>query len=232
MVARLVLLVVILFSLVGCGANTESSPAIESSQFLNLVWIRPAEIGVVVDRWSGDLQDPLRTGIHWVNPILNEVTFYPLSQQQYTMAPPQDGPMSPDDGVRARSQDGEEVLIYITILYRVNPVGDNVNTVHRNLQNRYEQDFIRPVARGITRDVIAGYTAEEIWGAMRVQVETDIQDQLTDELATQGLELINVLIREVTFSEAYNAVIETMIYEMRATQTATAAPQPDVTPTP
>lgn len=233
MVKHLVFVSIILFGLAGCGVDSDSSGT-ESTQDPGLVTIQPSEIGVVFERLSGDLLEPLREGTHQVNPLLYEVTVYSLEQQQYTMSSnPGEGQVQGNDGVRARTLDGEEVIVDLTVLYRINPLGTNVNIVHRTWQDRYEEDFIRPTARGIVREVVAGYTAEEIWGAMRVQVETDIQDQLATEFAAQGLELINLLIRNVTFSEAYTEMIEqTAIYQMHATQTATAAPEPVATPTP
>jgi regulator of protease activity HflC (stomatin/prohibitin superfamily) len=100
------------------------------------------------------------------------------------------------------------ILLDITILYRINPEGENVNIVHRNLQNRYEQDFIRPTARGVAREVVSGFTAEQIYGEKRVELEQQMQDEISAQMATQGLELVNLLVRDITFSEDFTASIE------------------------
>ena len=174
-----------------------------------IIVVEPQERAVIFQTLSGELAEPKGPGTHIIVPIIQNATVYSVSQQQYTMSgTAYEGRIQGDDAVQGRTQDGQEVGMDITILYRINPLGENVNIVHRNLQNRYEEDFIRPTARGVVREVVAGFTAEEIYGEMRTNLESEMQDQISEQMASQGLELVNLLIRDVNFSEAFTASIE------------------------
>lgn len=172
-----------------------------------IIVVAPQEVAVVFQTLSGDLGEPRRAGTHVIIPVLQDATIYPIEQQQYTMSGTEsEGQVQGDDAVRGRSGDGQEVIMDITLLYRINPL--DVNTVHTNLRNRYEEDFIRPTARGITREVVAGYTAEQIYGDARATMEQEMQERIGELMAVQGLDLVDLLVRDVTFSEEFSDSIE------------------------
>lgn len=174
-----------------------------------IIVVQPQERAVVFNTLSGDLADPRGPGTHIIIPILQEATTYNIAQQEYTMSgTATEGAVQGNDAVRGRTSDGQEVIIDITILYRVSPVGRDVNTVHERLQNRYEENFIRPTARGIAREVISAFTAEEIYGEARATLEEQMQDRIATLMAEQGLQLVDLLIRDVTFSQEFADSIE------------------------
>ncbi|GAB4512856.1 MAG: hypothetical protein OHK0046_12990 [Anaerolineae bacterium] len=169
--------------------------------------VQPQEVAVVFQTVSGRLEEPRRAGTHVIIPILQTATIYPIEQQQYTMSGTvNEGEVQGNDAVRGRTQDGQEVLMDITLLYRIDP--EQVNVVHQNLRNRYEEDFIRPTARGITREVVAGFTAEQIYGEGRSDLEEQMQSRIGTLMDEQGLQLVDLLIRDVTFSEQFADSIE------------------------
>ena len=172
-----------------------------------IIVVQPQEVAVVFQTVSGELESPRGPGTHIIIPVLQDATIYSVEQQQYTMSgSTNEGNVSGDDAVRGRTQDGQEILMDITVLYRINP--EEVNILHQRLQNRYEEDFIRPTARGVTREIVAGFTAEQIYGEARATLEEEMQTRISDLMAEQGLQLVDLLIRDVTFSEEFSASIE------------------------
>lgn len=119
---------------------------------------------------------------------------------------PSEGAISGDDAVRARSQDGQEVVVDITIIYAIDPT--QANEVHRRWQIRYEQNFVRPTARGLAREVVAGFSAADIYGQQRGEMETEMQTRLAERMEIEGLTLSDLLIRDITFSPDFSASIE------------------------
>lgn len=171
--------------------------------------VEPSERAVIFNTLSGKLEEPRSSGTHIIIPIVQQATVYSIAQDEYTMSgTPGEGSIQGNDAVRARSSDGQEVLLEITILYRINPEGENVNRIHENLQNRYEEDFLRPVVRGIAREVVAGFTAQQIYSEARSSLEQAMQDQISDSMDAQGLEMIDLLVRDITFSDEFAASIE------------------------
>ena len=109
-----------------------------------IIVVRPQERAVVFNIISGDLSDPsLGSGTHIIIPVLQSATIYDISQQEYTMSDiSSEGDLTGQDAVVARTRDGQEVRLDITVIYSLNP--DDVNQVHRRWQNRYEREFVRP----------------------------------------------------------------------------------------
>jgi regulator of protease activity HflC (stomatin/prohibitin superfamily) len=138
---------------------------------------------------------------------VQQASLYDMSQKQYTMSgTSSEGARSGDDAVRARTTDGQEVRMDVTVLYSIDP--DLVNTVHQRWQNRYEDDFIRPTTRGFVRDIVSAYRADDIYGEKRGEVEDRIQELLTARMAEEGLLLSDLLVRDINFSEQFTQAIE------------------------
>jgi len=169
--------------------------------------VQPQQVGVVFNTLSGNLETPLRAGTHIIIPVVQEYTLYPIEQQQYTMSGTvAEGNRSGDDAVRARTSDGQEVGLDVTVLYGINP--DLANTVHTRWRTRYPEDFIRPTVRGLVRDIVSRYNATEIYGTGRTEMEQAIQDNIETRFIEEGLTLTDLLVRDIVFSEQFSLSIE------------------------
>lgn len=170
-----------------------------------IIIVQPTEVAVVVNTLNGNL-DPVarRGGTHLIVPVVQQPFIYPVVQQTVTMA----GTISSADegAVVARTSDGQEVQLAVTVLYSVDP--DNVNRLHLNWQNRYEDDFVTPQTRGIVRDAVSGFEAAEIYSGGREALSQAATSRLRTRLAQDGLLLSDLIIRDITFSEQYAEAIE------------------------
>ena len=173
-----------------------------------VVEIQPAEVGVVFNVLSGDLAEtPLGPGLHIIIPGIQEVTIYSTSQQEYTMAGEvSDGAVRGDDAVVALTQDGQQVRLDVTIIYRISP--SNANDVHVKWQDRYVNGLIRPALRNQTRAALTRFRVEQIYGAEHDELEQEIETGVRDLLEPDGFQVMNVLIRNIAFSPEYVASIE------------------------
>jgi regulator of protease activity HflC (stomatin/prohibitin superfamily) len=169
--------------------------------------VQPDEVAVVFNTLNGNLEQPRRSGTSIIVPVIQQVTIYPIRQQQYTMSDTAtEGALQGQDAVSARTIDGQEVRLDLTILYGIDPT--QVNQVHQRWQDRYEADFVRPTARGIVRDVVSRYRAEDIYGEKRSELEDAIKAQLKARMDEEGLTLTDTLVRDITFSQQFSASIE------------------------
>jgi regulator of protease activity HflC (stomatin/prohibitin superfamily) len=187
-----------------------------------LVFIDPQERGVVITtlREGGVRPEPLTPGLHWVIPFAEHVISYDISHQTYTMSgSANEGQVSGDDSVRARTKDGQEVLIDASVIYGVDPT--KVVNLNQTWQLRYQDEVVRPVARGIIRDVASQYGVEEIVSSKRVELEKSITDQISAKLADNDLILSDFVLRDIHFTEEYAAAVEQkQIAEQQAQQAA------------
>ena len=179
--------------------------------FINysLIFIEPQEVGVVVSALNpeGISQQPLRAGLRWIVPFLERVHRYPIYLQTYTMSShPYEGQKPVDDTIQARSSDGQEVMVDSSLIFRIN--SDKAVQVHIDWQDRYLDDFVRPTVRGVVRTVVSQYTAEEANSAQRVDMEFDINAQLSRLFEQQGFSLDHFILRNIAFSPEYASAIE------------------------
>src|SRR5690242_18168007 len=85
-----------------------------------IIQIDAGEIGV--KKLFGRVQDDvLGSGLHFINPLM-DVEKMDVKTQNYTMSGIHDeGAKAGDDAIRALTSDGLEVIIDLTVLYRVLP---------------------------------------------------------------------------------------------------------------
>jgi regulator of protease activity HflC (stomatin/prohibitin superfamily) len=183
-----------------------------------LLILQPQEVAVVFNTLTGNLDQPRRAGTHVIIPVVQQATIYPIAQQEYTMSGTfEEGSRQGDDAVRARTIDGQEIRMDVTIIFGIDP--EQANIVHQRWQNRYIDDFIRPTARGIVRDVVSGFRAAAIYGAERGSMESQITEQMTVRMQEEGLVLTDLLVRDITFTEDFAASIErAQIAEQRSAE--------------
>lgn len=175
----------------------------------SLVFVEPQESAVVISIISPEgYQDrPLRSGLHWIIPFAESVERYPIAWQTYTMSfNPSEGQNKGNDSIVARTQDGQEVMIDCSIIYRLD--ADQVIRIHIDWQNRYLDDFIRPIVRNKVRNLASQYTADEINSSRRIGLEADLNNLLRNDLADKGFIMDSFLLRNVSFSPEYATAIE------------------------
>jgi regulator of protease activity HflC (stomatin/prohibitin superfamily) len=204
-------LIGILFMIVGSG----------------LLEVGATQVAVIYNTVSGQVEAPRRSGIHVILPGVQQVTMYPINQQEYTMSGLADeGARSGDDAVEARSIDGQTVEMDVTILFRIKNTDESIRVVHLDWagdEEAYREQLIRPTVRSVVRDVVSTFQAEEIYGARRTEMQAMIEEALREDLDPRGFELNGVLVRNITFSAEFTQAIEGKQVEEQELQRARTA---------
>jgi len=191
-----------------------------------LVYVESNERGVVKTIRAGGVRSAaLEPGLHWILPVVESVVTYSISNQNYTMsAVALEGQVQGDDSIRARTKDGQEVIIDASVIYQIDPA--KVVQLHIVWQNRYENGVVRPEARGIIRDAVSQYGVEEVVSTRRAEMVQIITEELSTTLAQNNLILLDFVLRDIHFSEGYAAAVEQkQIAEQLAQQAALTVEQ-------
>jgi regulator of protease activity HflC (stomatin/prohibitin superfamily) len=186
-----------------------------------LVYVESTERGVVrTVRAGGVRPEALEPGLHWIVPVVEQVVTYSISNQNYTMSvAPGEGQRQGDDSIRARTKDGQEVILDASVIYQVDPA--KVVQLHIVWQNRYEDGIVRPETRGAIRNAVSQYGVEEVVSTKRAEMVDRITEELGASLARNNLLLIDFVLRDIHFSEEYAAAVEQkQIAEQQAQQAA------------
>jgi regulator of protease activity HflC (stomatin/prohibitin superfamily) len=187
-----------------------------------LVFIEPPERGVVISAISplGYREEALQPGLRWVVPFVESVVPYPISKQTYTMSVAgSEGAIQGDDSVAARTSDGQQIFVDASVIFAIDP--EKVIQVHIAWQDRYTNDLVRALARGIIRDTVSQFRVEEIVSTQRFQAAQQMRGEMARRLADNGLLLAEFVLRNITFSPEYAASVEQkQIAEQQAQQAA------------
>ena len=172
-----------------------------------LVIVAPQEVGVVFRTIGGGddpvIEPPLGPGINWVIPFVDQVTIYPVQRQSVTLASAAEGGGAPP--IQARTSDGQEVIIDVTVIYRVAP--ETANQVYKDWRIGYENGAVVPFLREEVRNAISNLTVDQVYG-QRTALGPTIYEALAPRLRNEGLELVELAIRNITFSAEFVQAVE------------------------
>lgn len=174
-----------------------------------IVFVPPTHVAVVVSLISpgGVRPQPIRAGLHLIIPVLEREVQYPIFWQTYTMSGKlNEGEVTGDDSIRARTSDGQEVRLDSSVIFRVDQ--EQAVTIHVDWQERYIQDLVRPLIRGYVRTQVSQFTVKEVNSSARRDLETTLDRILREEFASKGIIMDQFLLRDVAFTDLYATAIE------------------------
>jgi len=172
------------------------------------IQIGPGQVGV--KKLFGKIQpDVLESGLSFINPLY-EIEKVDIKTQNYTMSGMHDeGVKSSDDAMRVLTADGLEVTIDLTVLFRVNK--SEAPRLLRETGSDFQEKIVRPIARTKIRDNAVYYDAISLYSSKRDEFQNRIYKTIDDEFTKRGLQLENLLVRNITLPASVKAVIEQKI---------------------
>jgi prohibitin 2 len=172
-----------------------------------VIVVEPQQVAVIFETVNGRLATPRDEGTHIVVPVLQEATIYDITKQTYEMSSnPNQGDQPGDDAITARTQDGQQIDLDVTVIYQVDP--ENVNELYRNWQQRFTTDLVVPTVRNIVRNEVARFDARSIYGLQRDTLEEQAEIAVRARLEGEGVILDDLLIRNIDFSQEFITEIE------------------------
>ncbi|CAN1533175.1 HflC Membrane protease subunits, stomatin/prohibitin homologs [Flavobacteriaceae bacterium] len=151
----------------------------------------------------------LESGLHLINPLL-DVTEFDVQTQNYTMsAVHNEGAQEGDDAIRVLSNDGLEVVIDLTVLYRVVPTEAPI--IFKKIGVDYTDKIVRPVTRTRIRDNAVYYDAVALYSTKRNEFQQRIFKSIEADFKSRGLVLEQLLIRNINLPTSVKASIESKI---------------------
>jgi regulator of protease activity HflC (stomatin/prohibitin superfamily) len=151
----------------------------------------------------------LESGLHVINPLM-DVTDFDIQTQNYTMsAVHAEGAQSGDDAIRVLSNDGLEVVIDLTVLYRITPT--DAPKIFKQIGVNYTDKIVRPITRTRIRDNAVYYDAVALYSTKRNEFQQRIFKTIEADFKLRGLVLEQLLIRNINLPTSVKASIESKI---------------------
>ncbi|MHA8083302.1 prohibitin family protein [Aquirufa sp. A-Brett2-15D] len=151
----------------------------------------------------------LNSGLNFVNPLAKVVVF-DAKTQNYTMSSVHDeGDKAGDDAIRVLTKDGLEVVVDLTVLYRILPT--EAPRVLREIGEDYKDKVVRPITRTMIRDNAVYYDAVGLYSLKRNEFQQRIYTDIEKNFKKRGLVLEQLLIRNINLPTSVKQTIESKI---------------------
>jgi regulator of protease activity HflC (stomatin/prohibitin superfamily) len=174
----------------------------------SIVQIGTGEVGVQV--LYGSVQNStLPSGLHFINPLV-DIQRLDIKTQNYTMsAVRNEGAKEGDDAIRVLTADGLEVVMDLTVLYKVIP--SDAPNILRETGIDFTDKIVRPLTRTKIRDNAVYYDAVSLYSTKRDEFQARIFKSIDEDFRRRGLLLEQLLIRNITLPQSVRTSIEQKI---------------------
>ncbi len=160
----------------------------------------------VQSRFGKVYDEELSSGFHIKNPLVrvSEMTIRTLD---YTMSVTQgEGERVGPDAITALTKEGLNVDLDITVLYHLQE--DKASDIYRDVGLRYDEVVLRPQIRSTIREIVALYSAKDIYSEKRGEASAQILSVLKTKIDPRGIEIEDVLLRNVVLPDKLASSIE------------------------
>jgi regulator of protease activity HflC (stomatin/prohibitin superfamily) len=173
-----------------------------------IVQVEPGQVGV--QKLFGKVNNNiLESGLNVVNPLV-QVVMFDIKTENYTMSGVADeGSKQGDDAIRVLSADGLEVIIDLTVLYKVIPA--EAPRILKEVGTDYRNVLVRPICRTKIRDNAVYYDAVALYSTKRDEFQSRIFNTIESNFKERGLLLEQLLVRNITLPASVKASIESKI---------------------
>ena len=174
----------------------------------SVVQVEPGQVGV--QKLFGKVSDNiLESGLNVINPLV-KVVMFDIRTENYTMSGVTDEGMKVgDDAIRVLSADGLEVIVDLTVLYKVIP--SEAPRILKEVGTDYRNVLVRPICRTKIRDNAVYYDAVALYSTKRDEFQSRIFTTIESNFKERGLMLEQLLVRNLTLPASVKATIESKI---------------------
>jgi regulator of protease activity HflC (stomatin/prohibitin superfamily) len=175
---------------------------------LSVVVIPDGSAGVRISQIWGARPGTLYPGVHLVTPLIDSVSLYDTREQVYqTQAVESDKKKGEVLAVQAR--EGLNIGLAVSVRYRLDP--RRLDSIHTNLPQPVGEQVVAPVVSTIYRQLAPNYMTREIFATKREELRSKAAELITARLASDGIVVREVLLRDLQLPEEYAKGLEGLL---------------------
>jgi regulator of protease activity HflC (stomatin/prohibitin superfamily) len=175
---------------------------------LSIIVIPDGWAGVRISQIWGARPGTLYPGVHFVTPFIDSVALYDTREQVYSTIAAED-PKQKGDVLTVQAREGLNIGLAVSVRYRLDP--HRLNTIHANLPQPVDEEVVAPVISTIYRQLAPNYVTREIFALKREELRTKAAEAITARLASDGILVREVLLRDLRLPEEYAKGLEGLL---------------------
>lgn len=175
----------------------------------SVVIIPAGERGVVFSNINGVRQTVRGEGMTFILPFVERIIPYDIKTQTYNIGTSDSDSTTTginEGAIEARTKDGQTVQVELSV--RFQPQEDTLWKLHKEVGSNYVTKIIQPEIRSVVRGVVALYNVMDVYSERRMDIQKQIEQELTRTFGKYYIVLNEVLIRNTVFSKEFQNAIE------------------------
>ena len=180
--------------------------------------------GVRVSQIWGARPGTLYPGVHLLVPLVDSVELYDTREQVYTTAAsnaaanrpaPLGGPLAATaasaqpEVLTVQAREGLNIGLAVSVRYRLDP--QRLSYIHTNLPRAVGDEVVAPTVATIYRQLAPNYITREIFATKREELRSAASNAITSRLASDGIIVREVLLRDLKLPEEYAQGLEGLL---------------------
>src|SRR6266403_1926177 len=172
--------------------------------------------GVRVSQIWGARPGTLYPGVHLVTPLVDSVELYDTREQVYTTAASPavkaQGPASAaaqPEVLTVQAREGLNIGLAVSVRYRLD--SHRLSYIHANLPRAVGEEVVAPTVATIYRQLAPNYITREIFATKREELRSAAANAITSRLASDGIIVREVLLRDLKLPEEYAQGLEGLL---------------------
>jgi regulator of protease activity HflC (stomatin/prohibitin superfamily) len=174
----------------------------------SVVVIPDGAAGVRVSQIWGARPGTLYPGVHVVTPLVDSVAIYDTREQVYSTLVAEN-PKQKGDVLTVQAREGLNIGLAVSVRYRLDP--KRLDSIHTNLPQPVAEQVVAPVVSTIYRQLAPNYITREIFATKREELRTKAAEAITTRLASDGIVVREVLLRDLRLPEEYAKGLEGLL---------------------
>ncbi len=164
--------------------------------------------GVRVSEIWGARPGTLYPGVHLVTPLVDSVAIYDTREQVYSTLASENSKQK-GDVLTVQAREGLNIGLAVSVRYRLDT--RRLDSIHTNLPQPVGEQVVAPVVATIYRQLAPNYVTREIFATKREELRTKAAELITARLASDGIIVREVLLRDLQLPAEYAKGLEGLL---------------------
>jgi regulator of protease activity HflC (stomatin/prohibitin superfamily) len=173
--------------------------------------------GVDISQTRGTLPGTLYSGVHFVNPLTENVQLFDLRDRLFTTgAALNDGvssaakpAVSQRDAMDVQSREGLIIGLGVTVRYRLDP--KKLGYIQSRLPQPVDVQIVPAIVASAWRELAPQYTVREIFSTRREEARERAAVTITQKLADDGIIVEQIMLRDVQLPGEYAQGLQNLL---------------------
>ncbi len=177
---------------------------------LGIIVVPSGMAGVRVSQTSGTLAGTLYPGAHFITPLAESVALFDTRDQLFTTGSVEAAAAGKKpEPLNVQAKEGLTLGLAITVRYRLDP--KHLDYIQANLPQPVEREIVPAVVASAWRELAPNYTVRDVFAAKREEVRKRAADVITQKLATDGIVVKEVMLRDIQLPPEYSQGLESLL---------------------